>query len=102
MLFRSLQPTEGEPSLAEKYASRAQHLLLSHLALPTIELVYTLVLLAYNEFAGDRDSGLWIWTGMAIRMSYDCESLGDFRQCTIAETSLRAVGLHLVGPFIGA
>ncbi|KAM0748980.1 hypothetical protein T439DRAFT_382069 [Meredithblackwellia eburnea MCA 4105] len=70
-LAERIQPTEGSPHLADLYAMRAQHLLLPHLALPTVELVFALLLLAYNEFAADRDSGLWIWEGMAIRMSYD-------------------------------
>lgn len=33
--------------------------------------MFTLLLLAYNEFGEDRDSGLWSWSGLAIRMCYD-------------------------------
>jgi Fungal specific transcription factor domain/Fungal Zn(2)-Cys(6) binuclear cluster domain len=64
----------GEPtqlSMAEKYSEAAKRLILPHLASPSIEVVYTLLLIAYCEFADDRDSGLWAWSGMAIRMCYD-------------------------------
>lgn len=58
-------------SMAERYSEAAKRLILPHLASPSIEIVYTLLLIAYCEFADDRDSGLWAWSGMAIRMCYD-------------------------------
>lgn len=60
-----------EQSLAEKYTEAAKRLIIPHLACPRIEVAYTLLLIAYNEFADDRDSGVWAWSGMAIRMCYD-------------------------------
>ncbi|KAG5362509.1 putative transcriptional regulatory protein [Yarrowia sp. C11] len=56
---------------ALKYSNRAKELVIRRLALPTVETVYTLLLIAYNEFANDMDSGLWMWSGMAIRMCFD-------------------------------
>ncbi|KAK9446371.1 fungal-specific transcription factor domain-containing protein [Limtongia smithiae] len=64
------QNTGGE-SLGEVYAERAKTLLIPHLSLPSVETVYALLLIAYHEFADDRDSGLWSWCGLAIRMSFD-------------------------------
>ncbi|KAG5363852.1 putative transcriptional regulatory protein [Yarrowia sp. B02] len=68
-------PTDGatssETETAIKYSNRAKELVIRRLALPTVETVYTLLLIAYNEFANDMDSGLWMWSGMAIRMCFD-------------------------------
>ncbi|KAK7202840.1 fungal-specific transcription factor domain-containing protein [Myxozyma melibiosi] len=61
----------GGEDLSELYAERAKVLLIPHLAIPSVETVYALLLIAYHEFAQDRDSGLWSWSGLAIRMSYD-------------------------------
>lgn len=57
--------------VSEFYAEQAKLLIIPLLAIPTVETVYTLLLIAYHEFADDRDSGLWAWSGLAIRMSYD-------------------------------
>jgi hypothetical protein len=66
------QPVEQVlPSLAERYAETAKRLVIPHLACPSTEIVFALLLIAYSEFADDRDSGLWAWSGMAIRMCYD-------------------------------
>ncbi|KAB8282186.1 fungal-specific transcription factor domain-domain-containing protein [Yarrowia lipolytica] len=67
-------PTESvseTENTAIKYSNRAKELVIRRLALPTVETVYTLLLIAYNEFANDMDSGLWMWSGMAIRMCFD-------------------------------
>ncbi|CAM0141484.1 unnamed protein product [Umbelopsis sp. WA50703] len=55
----------------EPFADRAKRLLIPLLALPSLEVVQSLVLLTYQEFATDRDSGLWMYAGMAIRMAQD-------------------------------
>ncbi|CAN6656532.1 hypothetical protein TRVA0_029S00496 [Trichomonascus vanleenenianus] len=57
--------------LAERYLEAAKRLVIPHLASPSVEIVFTLLLIAYGEFGEDRDSGLWAWSGMAIRMCYD-------------------------------
>ncbi|KAK4702805.1 hypothetical protein P7C70_g3416, partial [Phenoliferia sp. Uapishka_3] len=55
----------------ERHAERARALVIPHLALPSLDVVYALLLLAYHEHGQDRDSGLWSYSGMAIRMSID-------------------------------
>ncbi|KAK9483575.1 fungal-specific transcription factor domain-containing protein [Lipomyces starkeyi] len=72
--------------LSEMYGEQAKALLIPHLALPSVETVFSLLLIAYLEFAEDRDSGLWSWSGLAIRMSYDLglhksfDGIGDEEQ----------------------
>ncbi|KAK9350197.1 fungal-specific transcription factor domain-containing protein, partial [Lipomyces doorenjongii] len=72
--------------LSEIYAEKAKALVIPHLALPSVETVFSLLLIAYLEFAADRDSGLWSWSGLAIRMSYDLglhkhfDGIGDQEQ----------------------
>lgn len=56
---------------AETLADRAKALAVAQLALPTLEVVYGLLLLAYHEHGADRDSGLWAYSGMAIRTAID-------------------------------
>lgn len=71
-LGHKLSKKEGDDDdTAVKYCERAKELIIRRLALPTVETVYTLLLIAYNEFANDMDSGLWMWSGMAIRMCFD-------------------------------
>jgi hypothetical protein len=55
----------------EAFANRAKSLVIPHLALPNIDIVFALLLIAYHEFGEDRDSGLWMWCGLAIRMAVD-------------------------------
>jgi len=38
---------------------------------PTIVIVQACLLLAYEEFGTDRDSGLWMYLGTTIRMAQD-------------------------------
>lgn len=64
-----LTPMTG--NMAEKYLEAAKRLVIPHLASPSVEIIHALLLIAYSEFAEDRDSGLWSWSGMAIRMCYD-------------------------------
>ncbi|KAK9354935.1 fungal-specific transcription factor domain-containing protein [Lipomyces doorenjongii] len=84
-----LKPSQSSltgEDMSEVYSERAKMLLLPHLALPSVETVFTLLLIAYLEFACDRDSGLWSWSGLAIRMSYDLglhkcsDGIGDEEQ----------------------
>ncbi|ODQ69159.1 hypothetical protein LIPSTDRAFT_76404 [Lipomyces starkeyi NRRL Y-11557] len=72
--------------MPDVYSERAKMLLLPHLALRSVDTLFTLLLIAYLEFACDRDSGLWSWSGLAIRMSYDLglhkcsDGIGDEEQ----------------------
>lgn len=59
------------PTLASRYSETAKRLVLPHLASPSVEIAYALLLIGFSEFAEDRDSGLWSWVGMGIRMCYD-------------------------------
>lgn len=55
----------------EAYTENAKRLLVPHLSSPSVEVVFVALLVAYNEFAEDRDSGLWVWLGIALRMAID-------------------------------
>lgn len=59
--FGSVRPQPGVS--AEASADRAKALILPLLGLPTVEVVFGLLLLAYHEHGEDRDSGLWIYSG---------------------------------------
>uniref|UniRef100_A0A060TDU1 ARAD1D50732p n=1 Tax=Blastobotrys adeninivorans TaxID=409370 RepID=A0A060TDU1_BLAAD len=59
------------PTLASRYSETAKRLVIPHLASPSVEIAYALLLIGFSEFAEDRDSGLWSWAGMGIRMCYD-------------------------------
>jgi hypothetical protein len=53
------------------YTKASKGLVFPYISTPRLDVVYTLVLIAYNEFAEARHSALWTWSGMAIRMCYD-------------------------------
>lgn len=65
-----MRPESPGPS-AEALADRAKALAVAHLALPSLDIVFGLLLLAYHEHGADRDSGLWAYCGLAIRMCID-------------------------------
>ncbi|KAK3074215.1 hypothetical protein LTR53_003502 [Teratosphaeriaceae sp. CCFEE 6253] len=53
------------------FAQRAKTALLDTFACPSVAAVQAALLLAYNEFGESRDSGLWMYLGIAIRMAQD-------------------------------
>ncbi|KAI7575377.1 hypothetical protein KC343_g22680, partial [Hortaea werneckii] len=53
------------------FARRAKVALVDAFAYPTPAAVQAALLLAYNEFGESRDSGLWMYLGIAIRMAED-------------------------------
>lgn len=53
------------------YTKVSKGLVFPYISTPRLDVVYSLVLIAYNEFAEARDAALWTWSGMAIRMCYD-------------------------------
>lgn len=57
---------KGQP-----YAQRAHSTLVDTFGCPTIAVVQACLLLAFEEFGTDRDSGLWMFLGTSIRMSQD-------------------------------
>jgi len=53
------------------YAQRAHSMLVETFSCPTIAVAQACLLLAFEEFGTDRDSGLWMFLGTSIRMSQD-------------------------------
>ncbi|KAK3065488.1 hypothetical protein LTS18_006199 [Coniosporium uncinatum] len=53
------------------FEQRAKHAITDTFACPSVAVVQAALLLAYNEFGGQRDSGLWMYLGIAIRMAQD-------------------------------
>lgn len=56
----------GKAAAPERHAERARALVIPHLALPSLDVVYALLLLAYHEHGQDRDSGLWSYSGCVL------------------------------------
>lgn len=57
---------QGQP-----FARRAMSAMVDALSCPTLSVVQSCLLLAYEEFGSNRDSGLWMYLGIAIRMAQD-------------------------------
>lgn len=65
---------ENKPSPADyghAFAQRAKTALVDTFSCPTAATVQAALLLAYNEFGEQRDSGLWMYLGISIRMAQD-------------------------------
>ncbi|GAT23107.1 C6 transcription factor [Aspergillus luchuensis] len=58
--------TRGQP-----FAHRAMSALVDTLSCPTLSGVQACLLLAYDEFGSNHDSGLWMYLGISIRMAQD-------------------------------
>ncbi|EJT96846.1 hypothetical protein DACRYDRAFT_112461 [Dacryopinax primogenitus] len=73
LLFQT--DVEGLPTrrarAAEKYCMRAKEIITPYLSLPSVEIVQALVLIAWAEFGCGRDSGLWMYSRMAVGMAMD-------------------------------
>ncbi|GJN89980.1 hypothetical protein Rhopal_002969-T1 [Rhodotorula paludigena] len=89
-LVKRIRPDTPHCPGAEQLADRAKQLVIAHLALPSLDTVYALVLLAYHEHGADRDSGLWAYCGMAIRASIDLGLHKPFVARDPAEAALRS------------
>ncbi|WAQ88385.1 hypothetical protein PtA15_9A512 [Puccinia triticina] len=70
-LAECIHPSSSAVDYAETYSRRAKLLCLPHLSLPSLDTTFTLLLLAYCEFGREKDSGLWMWSGLAFRMATD-------------------------------
>ncbi|KAH9820194.1 fungal-specific transcription factor domain-containing protein [Melampsora americana] len=70
-LAECIQPSSTILDYTELWSQRAKSLVIPHLSLPSLDTTYTLLLLAYLEFSRDKDSGLWMWSGLAFRMAID-------------------------------
>lgn len=53
------------------FAQRAKSAIADTFACPSVAVVQAALLLAYDEFGASRDSGLWMYLGIAIRMAQD-------------------------------
>lgn len=65
---------ESTPSPAEyghAFAQRAKTALVDTYSCPSVAAVQAALLLAYLEFGESRDSGLWMYLGISIRMAQD-------------------------------
>ncbi|KAL1637861.1 hypothetical protein SLS56_000418 [Neofusicoccum ribis] len=63
---------ETPPSeYGQAFAQRAKSAIADTFACPSVAVVQAALLLAYDEFGGSRDSGLWMYLGIAIRMAQD-------------------------------
>jgi hypothetical protein len=62
-----LQPSE----YGQAFAQRAKSAISDAFPCPNVAVVQAALLLAYDDFGGSRDSGLWIYLGIAIRMAQD-------------------------------
>jgi hypothetical protein len=55
----------------QPFANRAMSALVEALSFPTLSVVQACLLLAYEEFGSNHDSGLWMYLGISIRMAQD-------------------------------
>lgn len=55
----------------QAFAQRAKSAISDTFACPSVAVVQAALLLAYDEFGASRDSGLWMYLGIAIRMAQD-------------------------------
>ncbi|KAL4975616.1 fungal-specific transcription factor domain-containing protein [Aspergillus desertorum] len=65
------QPDMKKSDRGQPFANRAMSALVDSLAFPTLSVVQSCLLLAYEEFGSNRDSGLWMYLGISIRMAQD-------------------------------
>lgn len=67
----------GHPDLqrvkngSDAYSDMAKVLIVPMLSWPSIDVIEALVILSYAEFGAGADAGLWMYIGMAMRMSID-------------------------------
>ncbi|KAG8762808.1 hypothetical protein FRC11_007682 [Ceratobasidium sp. 423] len=63
---------KGSRHLAgEAYCDMAKLLVVHMLSWPSVEVLQALVLIAWSEFGSGRDSGLWMYSRMAVGMAMD-------------------------------
>jgi hypothetical protein len=59
------------PEAGQAFAQRAKSAIPDAFPCPSVAVVQAALLLAYDEFGASRDSGLWMYLGIAIRMAQD-------------------------------
>ncbi|KAL4880212.1 fungal-specific transcription factor domain-containing protein [Aspergillus karnatakaensis] len=65
------QPALKKSNRGQPFANRAMSALVDSLSCPTLSVVQACLLLAYEEFGSNHDSGLWMYLGISIRMAQD-------------------------------
>jgi hypothetical protein len=66
-----LLKTKSPSTAGVHFSDRAKELVVDTFACPSLSAVQALLLLAYAEFGSNRDSGLWMFLGLAVRMAQD-------------------------------
>ncbi|CAO1631237.1 unnamed protein product [Sympodiomycopsis kandeliae] len=74
-LKRKTPKMAGEP-----FSEMAKTLIVPMLSWPSLDVIEALILLSYAEFGSGSDSGLWMYSGMGMRMAMD---LGIQHESTI-------------------
>lgn len=71
--FSALPVFQGKPAYVrgEEFANKAKHLLVPLLNLPSYDVVASILMIAWIEMATCHDVGIWMYTGMAVRMAED-------------------------------
>lgn len=71
--FSPLQVFRGKPAYVrgEGFANKAKHLLVPLLNLPSYDVVASILMISWMEMATCHDVGIWMYTGMAVRMAED-------------------------------
>ncbi|KAH8434171.1 putative C6 transcription factor [Aspergillus melleus] len=64
-------PDTRKSDRGHSFARRAMSALVDSLSCPTLSVVQACLLLAYEEFGSNHDSGLWMYLGISIRMAQD-------------------------------
>ncbi|KAJ5131433.1 uncharacterized protein N7515_007472 [Penicillium bovifimosum] len=69
---RSQPPVDDKKSdRGRPFGQRAMSALVDSLQCPTLSAVQACLLLAYDQFGSNHDSGLWMYLGISIRMAQD-------------------------------
>lgn len=69
----SFHDSAGNPdfTICDSYADAAKQALLPLLAIPTLEVLQSYILLTWSEWGNGRDAGFWMYTGICVRMAQD-------------------------------
>ncbi|KAH7134294.1 fungal-specific transcription factor domain-containing protein [Dactylonectria macrodidyma] len=67
----SIRETDADWRRGAHFLKKAKEQLMSLLSVPAPDVVAGLVLLAWAEYGGNNEAGLWMFSGMAIRMAQD-------------------------------
>ncbi|CAO1624672.1 unnamed protein product [Jaminaea pallidilutea] len=81
-LKRKAPKGAGEP-----FSEMAKTLLVPMLSWPSLDVIEALIILSYAEFGAGSDSGLWMYSGMGMRMAMD---LGIQHESTIQSLPSKA------------